>query len=131
MHWERLAELPLVVEGYALERLEAFERITTLFVLSGAGETGSGEDILPFAENHDALEAAGPYLELAGEWTLESFCEHLATLDQWKPAAAGVGSGAQLAQLGVRVGGAGPRAAPGRAVAARGVGRSSRGRCGS
>jgi L-alanine-DL-glutamate epimerase-like enolase superfamily enzyme len=25
----------------------------------------------------------GPFLPLAGEWTLESFCDHLATLDQW------------------------------------------------
>ena len=30
----------------------------------------------------------GPVLPLAGEWTLESFCDHLAELDQW-PVAAG------------------------------------------
>jgi hypothetical protein len=81
--WERIAGLELVVEGYTLERLQSHERITTLFVLSGAGETGSSEEIgLP--ESQDALAAAGPYLELAGTWTLEGFCDHLATLDQFK-----------------------------------------------
>jgi L-alanine-DL-glutamate epimerase-like enolase superfamily enzyme len=84
MLWERVARLSLVVEGYSLERLQAFERITTLFVLAGAGETGSSEDIMPFEKNHDALRDAGPYLELAGTWTLEGFCDHLATLDQWR-----------------------------------------------
>lgn len=84
MSWERIAGLSLVVEGYSLERLEAFERITTLFVLAGAGETGSSEDIMPFEKNHDALRDAGAYLELAGTWTLEGFCDHLATLDQFK-----------------------------------------------
>ena len=44
--WERIAGLSLVVEGYSLERLAAFERITTLVVLAGAGETGASEDIM-------------------------------------------------------------------------------------
>ena len=48
------------------------------------------------------------------------FADHLAALDQW-PGAAGVGHGAALAQLGLRGGGARPRAAPGRAGAARGA----------
>jgi L-alanine-DL-glutamate epimerase-like enolase superfamily enzyme len=82
--WERLAGLALEIDGYSLERLQAHERITTQFVLAGAGETGASEDIMPFEANHDALRDAGPYLELAGSWTLERFCDHLATLDQWK-----------------------------------------------
>src|SRR3954470_17363460 len=92
MLWERLAPLPLVVDGYALERLDAeslsygFERVTTQFRLSGAGEEGIGEDVGLFDEGAAALHAAGAYLDLAGEWTLESFCEHLATVDQWQPA---------------------------------------------
>jgi L-alanine-DL-glutamate epimerase-like enolase superfamily enzyme len=81
--WERIAGLALEIDGYSLERLQAHERITTLYVLAGKGETGSSEDIMPFPENHDAIAAAGPYLELAGRWTLESFCDHLATVDQW------------------------------------------------
>jgi L-alanine-DL-glutamate epimerase-like enolase superfamily enzyme len=92
MLWERLAPLPLVVDGYALERLDAeslsygFERVTTQFRLSGAGEEGVGEDVGLFDEGAASLHAAGPYLDLAGEWTLERFCEHLATVDQWQPA---------------------------------------------
>ena len=31
----------------------------------------------------DAMATARADLPLAGEWTLESFCDHLATLDQW------------------------------------------------
>jgi hypothetical protein len=90
MMWARLAALPLVVEAYSLRRLEGepmrgFEHITTEFVLRGLGEEGVGEDITPFAEHQDPLQAAGPYLDLAGEWTLESFCAHLQTVDQWAP----------------------------------------------
>jgi L-alanine-DL-glutamate epimerase-like enolase superfamily enzyme len=88
MIWEQVAGLSLVVDGYALERLEAsalygYDRTTTQIRLSGAGEEGVGEDVTPFAENHDALHAAGPYLDLTGSWTVESFCAHLVTLDQW------------------------------------------------
>jgi hypothetical protein len=80
MLWERVAGLSLVVEGYTLERLSAFERITTLVVLAGAGETGASEDIM----NDDGMRDAGTYLELEGSWTLEGFCDHLATLDHWR-----------------------------------------------
>ena len=88
MIWERVAGLRLVVDGYELERLDGeslygFERTTTQMRLAGGGEVGLGEDVFPSAEEHEALQAAGPYLELAGEWTLEGFCDHLATLDQW------------------------------------------------
>jgi L-alanine-DL-glutamate epimerase-like enolase superfamily enzyme len=86
--WSRLAGLPLAVEGYTLDWLEAemaggMERVTTLVRLRGGGQEGVGEDIAPYRENHEALHAAGPSLPLAGDWTLERFCEHLATLDQW------------------------------------------------
>jgi L-alanine-DL-glutamate epimerase-like enolase superfamily enzyme len=85
MIWERLADLSLAVEGYSLERLEAqarfgYERTTTQIRLSGSGEEGIGEDV---GLDHDALQAAGPVLPLAGEWTLASFCDRLAELDQW------------------------------------------------
>jgi hypothetical protein len=80
--WSKLAGLPLVVEGYELEGLQAdfgVERITTLVRLRGAGHEGVGEEIGP---DQEALRA-GPRLPLAGEWTLETFCDHLGTLDQW------------------------------------------------
>jgi L-alanine-DL-glutamate epimerase-like enolase superfamily enzyme len=86
--WSKLAGLPLVVEGYELELLEGemfgdLQRVTTLVRLRGRGEAGLGEEIGgPWRDHHEALLAA-PRLPLAGEWTLESFSDHLASLDQW------------------------------------------------
>jgi len=82
--WEALAELPLVVEGYALQRLQgepAFghDRGTDLVRLQGGGETGLGEDITTYLPEG----SAAPELPLTGEWTLGSFCAHLAGVEQW------------------------------------------------
>ncbi len=76
-------ELPLVVEGYALERLSAdgYERETTQMRLFGAGEEGLGEDVMLLREPDDAPPAD---LELAGSRTLASFIDHLATVEQWR-----------------------------------------------
>jgi L-alanine-DL-glutamate epimerase-like enolase superfamily enzyme len=84
-HWERLAGLPLRIDSYELEGLSAlvssdFERKTTVIRLSGAGHEGLGEDVTYDAVDHDVLQAAGPSLALAGEWTIASFCERLSTL---------------------------------------------------
>lgn len=86
--WDRLSTLPLQVDSYELDRLSAlqgygFERVTTRIRLLGAGAEGQGEDVSPFEGEDDTLHVAGPVLPLAGEWSLESFCDHLATLDQW------------------------------------------------
>jgi hypothetical protein len=85
---ERLADLPLVVEGYTLERLErdvssAFTRVSTVIRMHGAGQEGAGEDVTYDAEDHEVLQAAGPVLPLAGEWTLGSFCDHVESLELW------------------------------------------------
>jgi L-alanine-DL-glutamate epimerase-like enolase superfamily enzyme len=78
-------ELPLEIDGYDLERLKAGDiRHTTLIKLRGGGHEGVGEEIGgPGPEHHDAFAAQAP-LPLAGTWTLESFCDHLATLEQWE-----------------------------------------------
>jgi len=86
--WPRLADLPLTIEDYALERLERevssdFLRVSTVLRLRGAGHEGVGEDVTYDAEDQDVLQAAGPVQPLAGEWTLESFCDHLAALQLW------------------------------------------------
>ena len=86
--WARLSELPLVVESYELDRLAAqlsygFERVTTRIRLLGAGKEGLGEDVTPYEREDDTLHVIGPVLPLAGEWTLGSFCAHLAGLEQW------------------------------------------------
>jgi L-alanine-DL-glutamate epimerase-like enolase superfamily enzyme len=84
--YDLVAALPLKIEGYSLEGLartvsSGFERKSTVFVLRGAGEEGRGEDVTYEAGAHDAQQAAGPVLGLAGEWTFDSFSEHLGTLD--------------------------------------------------
>jgi hypothetical protein len=83
--YDAVRELQLVVEGYALEGLELqarpdFLRKTTAIHLHGAGEEGIGEDVTYHGEEHDAQQARGAVLPLAGEWTLEGFSAHLATL---------------------------------------------------
>jgi hypothetical protein len=83
--WGLLAELPMVVEGYALDPLEAavsseFERKTTVIRVRGSGEEGVGEDVTYDAVDHEVMQAAGPVLPLAGRFTLRSFSEHLAGL---------------------------------------------------
>src|SRR5512144_3159234 len=85
---DRLADLPLVIDGYALERLErdvssAFTRVSTVIRMAGGGFEGLGEDVTYDAEDHDALQAAGPALPLAGSWTLGSFCDHVEALELW------------------------------------------------
>ena len=86
--WPRLADLPLVVEGYELEALSAemaggMARTTILVRLHGAGHEGLGEDVSVMPDDPDPLGDVAAALPLAGEWTLESFCDHLATLEQW------------------------------------------------
>jgi hypothetical protein len=95
--WDRLRELPLVVEAVAYDRQAAtfsygFERITTLVRLSGRGAEGQGEDVSLHEGEDGALHVLDPDFGLRGEWTLESFCDHLAATDQfaeppeWEPA---------------------------------------------
>jgi L-alanine-DL-glutamate epimerase-like enolase superfamily enzyme len=86
--WEKVADLPLEIEDYALERLQrdvssAFTRVSTVLRFRGDGHEGLGEDVSYEIEDQDALQAAGATQPLAGTWTLESFCDHLATLDLW------------------------------------------------
>lgn len=85
--FDRVADLPFVVESYELERLEQavssdFVRVTTQIHLRGAGAEGNGEDVTYDGDAHDQLHAAPP-LPLAGEWTIRSFSEHLDGLDMW------------------------------------------------
>jgi hypothetical protein len=86
--WERLRALPLRIESYEFERLSAtvaygFERVTTLVHLRGGGAEGLGEDVSPFEDEADTLHVTAPDLPLTGEWTLESFCDHVAGLELW------------------------------------------------
>lgn len=84
--WERVAGLPLQIEGYSLEPLQAlvsseFDRKSTVIRLAGAGREGVGEDVTYDPVDHEILQAAGPVMPLAGSWTISSFSEHVASLD--------------------------------------------------
>jgi hypothetical protein len=86
--WQALSALPLHVESCVYERLSArlaydFERMTTRIRLAGAGAEGLGEDVSPYESEEATLHAAQPDLPLTGEWTLGSFCDRLAEIDQW------------------------------------------------
>ena len=84
--FDRLADLPLVIDSYGLTGLgrpwsPEFVRQTTIVVLSGVGEAGVGEDVSYAPADHEAFQAAGPVLSLAGRYTLGSFAERLDELE--------------------------------------------------
>jgi len=79
-----VSDLPLVIDGYELERLERavssdFTRVTTEVRLRGGGEEGVGEDVIYDERDHERLLTDRQPLE--GEWTLDSFSEHLDGLE--------------------------------------------------
>jgi hypothetical protein len=83
--WPRLADLPLVVESCAFERLHltlahGFERVTTQVRLAGAGAEGVGEDVSVHIEDGTSLHERRPSPPVVGEWTLASFGEQMATV---------------------------------------------------
>ncbi len=84
--WERLARLPVRIEGYELEGLEAqvsseFVRKSTVIRLRGGGEEGLGEDVTYDAVDHEIAQAAGATLPLSGSFTLASFAERIGELE--------------------------------------------------
>ena len=86
--FDRLADLPLQIDGYTLESREqevssGFLRRSTTFHLHGGGHEGLGEDIGYDRDDQLDLQAAGAVQPLTGTWTLASFCEHLEMLDLW------------------------------------------------
>jgi hypothetical protein len=80
--FERVATLPLEIEGYEIERREqdvssSFTRVTTTVVLRGAGSEGRGEDVGYTAADHDHY----PRVDIGGRWTLEELSGRLGELD--------------------------------------------------
>jgi hypothetical protein len=82
--FDRVADLPLAVEGAELEPLAvdvgAFVRRTTVVRLRGRSEEGVGEDVTYEEDVQLAFEAEGPPPGLEGDWTLASFSEALPEL---------------------------------------------------
>ena len=84
--FDLMADLPLEVDGYSLEALQAsvssgFERLSTVVHLHGGGLEGVGEDVVYDAEDHVALQEAGAVHDLSGRYTLGEFCALTETLD--------------------------------------------------
>jgi len=84
--YAQIADLPLTIDGYALEARavavsSGFLRRTTTIHLTGAGETGVGEDVTYDPEDAEALQAAGTTLPLSGETTIARFSRQLDELD--------------------------------------------------
>ena len=83
--FDRLADLPLEIDGYELQGLELhvgeFERLSTTIHLWGGGEDGLGEDVTYDAVDHVALQDAGPSLDLTGYATLGEFCDFMGGVD--------------------------------------------------
>jgi hypothetical protein len=86
--WDKISGLPLEIEDYGLDRLSrdvtsGFTRVSTVIRLFGDGQEGLGEDVGYETEDQEVQLAAGPVQPLAGNYTLQSFSEHLGTLDLW------------------------------------------------
>ena len=84
--YDRLADLPVTVDGVDLERHEretssGFDRSTTEVVMTGAGETGRGEDVTYETEEHVALEERPPDFGLEGEHTFGGLSARLGEAD--------------------------------------------------
>src|SRR5919107_1985472 len=84
--FDRLADLPIAIEGYELEGLErdvssAFTRLSTVIHLHGGGHEGLGEDVVYDALDHIALQDAGPVHDFTGVTTLGDFCALTHELD--------------------------------------------------
>jgi hypothetical protein len=84
--FEKLADLPLEVDGYTLEGLRAevssgFSRLTTVVRLGGGGLEGVGEDVVYQAEDQRAFQEAGALHDLDGSYALGEFCALVDSLD--------------------------------------------------
>src|SRR5947209_15709759 len=84
--YDRLADLPLEIDGYRLEGLEQsvssdFTRLSTVISISGGGVEGIGEDVTYDQLDHIAFQDAGATLDLAGSQTLGELAERVGALD--------------------------------------------------
>ena len=84
--YDRIAELPVSIEGYSLEGLERdvssdFTRLTTVIRMHGGGEEGVAEDVTYDALDHVALQDAGPVQDFGPASTMGELCELVESLD--------------------------------------------------
>jgi hypothetical protein len=84
--WDRLAQLPVRIDGYELEPLQAglseeFVRKTTVVHLFGGGEEGVGEDVTYAGEDQEAFQRAETTLPVSGSFTIQTFSDRVRSLD--------------------------------------------------
>lgn len=83
--YDRLAELPIAIEGYELtghdREFGDFTRPSTVVHLRGGGREGIGEDVVYDVLDHIAHRDAGPAIDLSGPSTLGEACELIGSLD--------------------------------------------------
>jgi L-alanine-DL-glutamate epimerase-like enolase superfamily enzyme len=84
--YAQLAELPLEIESFELERLEQpvstdFTRVTTVIRLRGGGEEGVGEDVTYTPEDQTAFQERVRDLPITGSHVLDSFSELVGRLE--------------------------------------------------
>ena len=84
--YDRLAALPIAVEGYELEERDReyspeFTRPSTIIHMRGNGKEGLGEDVVYDVLDHVAMRDAGPVHDLTGPATLGELCDLLGELD--------------------------------------------------
>ena len=119
--YDRVRDLPLTVEGYALDGLEqqvssGFLRKTTVIRLAGRRRGGRRRGRhLRRGRARPASRRAGPVLPLAGSWTIETFSRHLDDAAALRPRA-GAARVSRLPPLGLRERRARSRAPPGRSA---------------
>jgi len=83
--WERVADLPLRIDGYELTGHDReygdFTRPSTLVHLHGGGEEGLGEDVVYDVLDHIAHRDGGAVHDLTGVGTLGELCALVGELD--------------------------------------------------
>lgn len=89
--WDRLAGLPIRIEGYELEANDReyspdFTRGSTLVRMRGDGHEGVGEDVVYDVLDHIANRDLGPRFDLTGARTLGELCELTGELDLFEGA---------------------------------------------
>jgi L-alanine-DL-glutamate epimerase-like enolase superfamily enzyme len=81
--YDRIADLPLEIADYSLERRELvlpnFTRVTTTIVLRGGGEEGRGEDVTYEADMHDGYPEG---LQFAGTRSIGDSSSELEQLEE-------------------------------------------------
>jgi L-alanine-DL-glutamate epimerase-like enolase superfamily enzyme len=94
--YARISGLPVVVDDYVLEPLErdtssGFVRYSTVIRLRGGRHEGVGEDVWTETDDQLAFQAAGPVLDLAGRWSLDSLSQRLGAPDLFPTATSAIG----------------------------------------